>query len=136
MKIRFGVFFILDPGEGKISVHKILDLGLFNLSFIFYCKIGILVLVFITMDRLDKQWLVFEAFGVNFPWKDIGDLSEEDLDYLHNKADEAKKRHEAQMEAQRQQQQQQMAAMQAQQGPPGQGGNIINPNQGYSFEQP
>ena len=36
------------------------------------------------MDKLDKQWLVFEAFGVNFPWKDIKDLSEEDLDYLHN----------------------------------------------------
>ena len=96
------------------------------------------MVLFIIMDKLDKQWLVFEAFGVNFPWKDIKDLSEEDLDYLYNKADEAKKRHEAAMEAQKQQQQQQqaqMAAMQAaQQG--GGGGNIINPNQAYSFEQP
>ena len=77
------------------------------------------------MDRLDKQWLVFEAFGVNFPWKDIKELSEEDLDYLFNKADDAKKRHEAALELQKQQQAQQVAAMQARQA----GGNIITPGQ-------
>ena len=95
----------------------------------------VLVILFITMEKLDKQWLVFEAFGVNFPWKDVKELSDEDLDYLYNKADEAKKRHEAAMEAQKQQQRQQMAAMQAAQ--QGGGGNIITPtNQGYSFDQP
>jgi hypothetical protein len=94
------------------------------------------------MDKLDKQWLVFEAFGVNFPWKDITDLPEEELDFLSNKAEEAKKRHEAQVEAQRQQQQAQqaqMAAMQAAQQQGGgrpQGGNIITPDQAYSFDQP
>tara|TARA_Y100001963_G_scaffold127575_2_gene181072 strand:- start:1981 stop:2268 length:288 start_codon:yes stop_codon:yes gene_type:complete len=92
-----------------------------------------LVVVFSTMDKLDKQWLVFEAFGVNFPWKDVTALPEDELDYLYNKADEAKKRHEAAMEQQKQQQQAQMAAMQAaQQG----GGNIISPQQAYNFEQP
>ena len=103
------------------------------------------MLIFSTMDKLEKQWLVFEAFGVNFPWKDIVTLPDEELDFLHGKADEAKKRHEAAMEAQKQQQQQQqahqMAAMQAaqmsqQQG--SQGGNIITPDQqqAYSFDQP
>tara|TARA_B100000676_G_scaffold135394_1_gene134289 strand:+ start:1184 stop:1486 length:303 start_codon:yes stop_codon:yes gene_type:complete len=98
----------------------------------------VLVVLFITMEKLDKQWLVFEAFGVNFPWKDIKELSDEDLDYLHNKADEAKKRHEAAVEQQKQQQQQQMAAMQAAQAAQqqGGGGNIITPNQAYSFDQP
>lgn len=94
------------------------------------------MVIFSTMDKLDKQWLVFEAFGVNFPWKDVKELSDEDLDYLYDKADDAKKRHEAAMELQKkqqQQQQQQMAAMQAAQG---QGGNIITPNQAYSFDQP
>ena len=100
-----------------------------------------MVLIFSIMDKLDKQWLVFEAFGVNFPWKDITELPEEELDYLHNKADEAKKRHEAQVEAQKQQQAQQQAQMQAmqaaQQGAPRtQGGNIITPDQAYSFDQP
>jgi len=93
------------------------------------------VLVFIIMDKQEKEWLVFEAFGVNFPWTDIKTLSEEDLDFLSNKADEAKKRHEAAMEAQKQQQAAQQAAMQAaQQGQ--QGGNVINPNQAYDFSQP
>jgi len=77
------------------------------------------------MDRLDKEWLVFEAFGVNFPWKDIKELSEGDLDYLYNKADDAKKRHEAALELQKQQQAQQVAAMQQQQA----GANIISPGQ-------
>ena len=87
------------------------------------------------MDKLDKQWLVFEAFGVNFPWKDVKELSDEDLDYLYNKADEAKKRHEAAMEQQKAQQQAQMQAMQAaQQGQPG--SQIINPNQAYDFSNP
>jgi len=105
------------------------------------------VLVFSTMDKLEKQWLVFEAFGVNFPWKDIVTLPDEELDFLHGKADEAKKRHESAMEAQKQQQQQQqaqqMAAMQAaqmaqQQGTAQQGGNIITPDQqqAYNFDQP
>jgi hypothetical protein len=135
LKTRKRVFLYIQPGEGKLSVHKIFDLGVFNLSFIFYCKMMVLVLIFSTMDKLDKQWLVFEAFGVNFPWKDVKELSDEDLDYLYNKADEAKKRHEAAMEAQKQQQRQQMAAMQAAQ--QGGGGNIITPaNQGYSFDQP
>ena len=98
------------------------------------------------MDKLEKQWLVFEAFGVNFPWKDITDLPEEELDFLNTKAEEAKKRHEAQVEGQRQQQQAQqqaqqaqMAAMQAAQQQGGgrpQGGNIITPDQAYSFDQP
>jgi hypothetical protein len=94
------------------------------------------------MDKLEKQWLVFEAFGVNFPWKDITNLPEEELDFLNNKAEEAKKRHEAQVEAQKQQQQAQqaqMAAMQAAQQQGGarpQGGNIITPDQAYSFDQP
>ena len=43
-----------------------------------------LVVVFSTMDKLDKQWLVFEAFGVNFPWKDVTALPEDELDYLYN----------------------------------------------------
>ena len=77
------------------------------------------------MDKLDKQWTVFEAFGVNFPWKDIKELNDEDLDFLYNKADEAKKRHEAAVEAQKQQQAQQMAAMQQAQA----GANIITPGQ-------
>ena len=37
------------------------------------------------MDKLEKQWLVFEAFGVNFPWKDIVTLPDEELDFLHGK---------------------------------------------------
>ena len=77
------------------------------------------MLVFSIMDKLDKCWLVFEAFGVNFPWEKITALPEDELDYLYKKAEEAKKRHEAQVaqqqEMQRAQQQAQMVAMQQQQ---------------------
>jgi hypothetical protein len=125
LKTRERGFFNIQPGEGKISVRGFFDLGVFNLSLLFYCKKGVLVLIFSTMDRLDKEWLVFEAFGVNFPWKDIKELSEGDLDYLYNKADDAKKRHEAALELQKQQQAQQVAAMQQQQA----GANIISPGQ-------
>ena len=87
------------------------------------------------MDRLDKQWLIFEAFGVNFPWRDIRELSDEDIDFLHGKAEDARKRHEAAVEQQKQQQQAQMAAMQAAQQQQ-QGGNIITPGQQVNFTQP
>lgn len=137
LKRRNKIFPYIRSGEGKISVREFFDLGLFNLLFVFYCKTPSLVVVFITMDKLDKCWLVFEAFGINFPWKDIVALPENELDYIYGKAEEAKKRHEAQVEAQNQMKQQQMAAQAAlakQQG--GQQGNIISPQQAYSFEQP
>jgi hypothetical protein len=91
------------------------------------------------MDKLDKCWLVFEAFGVNFPWENITALPEEELDYLHGKAEEAKKRHEGMMAQQKQQQEAQMAAAMQQQrqaGVAGAGNVITPPQEAYSFNQP